>query len=111
MQRKKNNQKRDQGIVDIRLTDEFLMDWESVPKNIRDRVDRQVAHILASGRLPNSLNAHRASGVGFNIWIGHINNGRNPYRLLFVVEDGVLVCKRLLTHTEMDLLFKKGIVV
>lgn len=94
-------------VIDIFLTEQFIEDWDRTPADIKRRVDKYIDHILALRELPNSLNAHRANGA--DVWIGHVNANRNPYRILFKMESGgKMIWERLVTHTEMDELLKIG---
>ena len=88
-------------VIDIRLSLQFLEDWEKAPLGIRRRVDKFIYQILSTKKLPNSFNAHKANGL--DLWIGYVNVHHNPYRILFrVLEDGTLYWDRLLSHSEMD---------
>lgn len=88
-------------VSDVQPTLEFLEDWERAPAITRQQVDTKLRLIHQAGKLPPSFNAHRAHGRG-GLWIGHVTFGGMAHRILFTVEEGVLILHRLLTHTEME---------
>lgn len=100
-------------IKDIRITEEFLVDWARAPEVIRSRLDRKV---ISMGRciaergwteVPNSFNAHKVSYIRSAVWIGYVSHSRQAYRLLFEIDaGGTMVLLNLHSHTENEMYLK-----
>ncbi|MBL6972340.1 MAG: type II toxin-antitoxin system RelE/ParE family toxin [Desulfobacterales bacterium] len=83
----------------IRRTNSFLKDYRKLPKDICDRVDKQLSFLLKNPGHP-SLRLKRLKGTErFEI---RITDG---YRLTFQYDEEVLELRRVGTH---DLLIKEG---
>ncbi len=83
----------------IRRTDSFLRDYRKLPKDLRDRVDKQL-HFLLENPRHRSLRLKRLKGTDrFEI---RITAG---YRLTFRYDENFLELRRVGTH---DLLRKEG---
>ncbi len=86
-------------MVTIRRTHSFLKDYRKLPKNMRDRVDKQLSFLLQDPR-HRSLRFKRLKGTDrFEIRI------ISGYRLTFRYDEEILELRRVGTH---DLLKKEG---
>ncbi len=86
-------------MVKIRRTNSFLKDYRKLPKDVCDRVDKQLSFLLQNPR-HRSLRLKRLKGTDrFEI---RITSG---YRLTFRYDEEVLELRRVGSH---DLLKKEG---
>jgi mRNA interferase RelE/StbE len=85
--------------VKIRRTNSFLKDYRSLPRDIQDRVDKQLTFLLENPKYP-SLRLKKLKGTDkFEI---RVSKG---YRLTLRYVDEHLELRRIGTH---DLLTKEG---
>ena len=96
---------KDKYIRDIVISEDFIIDYENAPQRVKKRVDDIIDMTLILGKLPKSVRPHYSKGEkGF--WIGYVNQNRGAWRFLFEEIQGVVYLDRLLSHTEMDDLFR-----
>jgi len=93
--------------TDIRVSEDFLIDYDTAPSHVIDMVDKLIRMILDSHAIPNSMAAHKVSSAYHNLWIGYVTRTNEHYRVLFHTEDSVIVFDRLFKHNDMNLYLKE----
>ncbi len=88
--------------ADVQLSDEFYDDYETAPENIQRRITRLITMIARSKKVPPSVNAHKARFLDDKIFIGYVTASRTSWRILFRIDDDVMVILRLMTHKQQD---------
>lgn len=92
---------------DIRVSEQFIKDYNTAPSHVMEAVDKLIRIILDSHALPNSMAAHKVASAYHNLWIGYITRTKEHYRLLFHTEGSVVVFDRIFKHDVMDTYLKE----
>lgn len=96
---------KDKTIVDIVVAQDFIIDYDNAPPFIKKRMDSIINMTLKHGKLPKACRPHHSKGEKGE-WIGYVNQSRGSWRFLFEELNGVLYLDRVITHTEMDDIFR-----
>lgn len=92
-------------IKDICITKQFAEDHDTASLEARKAMDKYVRMIRFSGRFPPGMGAHRAQN-GDTTWLGYLTVGRQGWRIIFELDDGIMTLDRLLPHAEYDIYLK-----
>lgn len=92
-------------IKDLFITKQFKQDHDRASAEAIKAIDKYVDMIRKSGTLPPGLNAHRAEN-GDTVWLGYVTVGKQGWRVIFELKDGVMVLDRLLPHDKYDIYLK-----
>lgn len=92
-------------IKDIFITEQFAKDHDKAAREAQKALDKYIRIIRLSGILPPGLGAHRAQNGGI-VWLGYITVGKQGWRIIFELDDGIMTLDRLLPHAEYDIYLK-----
>lgn len=87
---------------DIVLSQNFIEDYDNLPKTIKKRVDRRVRDWSITGCLPPSAQAHRAYKYNESVWIVYVTAGHGAYRMLVEVKNSVLHMYHVGDHEQIN---------
>lgn len=96
---------KDKLIRDIVISEDFIVDYDNAPPFVKKRVDTILDMTLIHGTLPKAARPHHSKGEK-GLWIGYVNQRRGAWRFLFEEVEGVLYFDRLVTHGEMEDIFR-----
>lgn len=86
---------------DIKLDEKFIFDYDSAPKEIKDRADRKIKRWGRSLRFTKGDHIHISKG-NYSVVIAYLGTGLGGWRILMNCSEGVLHLYRLVNHAEMD---------
>ena len=90
----------------MKVTQEFLADWDQAPSHVKEKLDRRVKQWSMTGELSPSAQAHRAFLFDTDLWICYVGMGRGGFRALVRFVEGYLVLERLVDHEQMERLLR-----
>lgn len=79
------------------FTKPFVKDYEKLPKNIQDNVDRKLKFLLRDIQYP-SLRVKKVRGYDDDVWEGSITM---KYRFFFRITEDKYILLRVGTHSEL----------
>ncbi len=79
------------------FTRSFKQDYNSLPKRIQEKVDKQLEFLLEDLNYP-SLHAKKMKGTE-GIWEARVSRS---YRFTFQIEDGYYLLRRVGPHDTLD---------
>lgn len=98
--------KKDIEPMDIRIDEEFIVDYDYLPSEVRRVVDKYINVIAQTGWFPNNAHVHKARGLEDDIWIAYITRTKQHFRLLFYMNENEFLFHRILKHDDMDIWLK-----
>ena len=80
----------------ISFTKPFKRDYEGLPQNIRDQIDKQIVQLMENPKHP-SLHIKKMEGRP-SIWEARITKG---YRMTFQIDGDVFLLRRVGPHSVL----------